>query len=245
MSPENDDLLAVVQPQQLVRVHQGSLGGCAALAVGPGVVVDRGKQRLHRRLARSGGDAGDADLGRPVVHRHLVVGPQEDLEVTVADDLLPFPVGVAVGDLGHPLYHNLAVDAEAAADGDGPLEVHQVPDVAGLLQHGVHRHRQSPAWAVLPGVVGQDGEHQGKEQGTEKLQRAVLGGDDAVVGAGPLPQLQKVDVVVPGDLVDKGVLKDAEPVPQADGHIPPDLPPRQLKDIVGGDGWMPRRQLGK
>ena len=245
MSPENDDLLAVVQPQQLVRVHQGSLGGCAALAVGPGIVVDRGEQRLHRRLARSCGDAGDTDLGRPVIHRHLVVGPQEDLEVTVADDLLPFPIGVAVGDLGHPLDHRLAVDVKAAAYSDGPLKIHQMPDVAGLLQHGVYRHRKAAAGAILPGVVGQDGEHQGEKHGTEKLQRTVLGGDDAVVGAGPLPQLQKVDVVVPGDLVDKGVLKDAEPVPQADGHIPPDLSPRQLKDIVGGDGRMPRRQLGE
>ena len=245
MSPENNDLPAVIQPKQLVRVHKGPLGGGAALAVWPGVIVDRGKERLHRRLVGRGGDAGNADLGGPVIHRHLVIGPKENLQVAVADDLLPLPVWVAVGDLRHPLYHHLAVDAEAAADRNGPLKVHQMPDVAGLLQHSVHCHREPPAGAVLPGIVGQDSEHQREKHRAEKLQRAVLGRDNAVVGTGPLSQLEKVNVIVAGDFVDEGVLKDAEAVAQTDGHIPPDLPPRQLKDIVRRDGRVSRRQLGE
>ena len=61
--------------------------------------------------------------------------------------------------------------------------------------------------AVTPAVLNETGEELGKEQGAQKLQRGVLRGDTAEVGAGLLPGKRQVDLVVGGDFVHQRVLE--------------------------------------
>ena len=83
--------------------------------------------------------------------------------------------------------------------------------------------------AVTPAVLNETGEELGKEQGAQKLQRGVLRGDTAEVGAGLLPGKRQVDLVVGGDFVHQRVLEHRQAVAQSNGDVAPDLPVGQLE----------------
>ena len=245
LPPQQHDFPRVVQAQKLVGIHQRPLRVASSLAVRPGGIIDRGEQRLHRDLRRGGADGHHAAFVGDVLGRHLVVAAEENLRVTVADDLLPFLVFVTVGKLRDALDDDLAVDVERAANADGFLEIHQPPDVAEFFQHDVHRHREPPVLALLPRVVGQAGEEQGEEHRAEELQGAVLCGNDAEVGAWALSGEQQINVIMPGDFVHQLVLEHPQPVAEADGDVAPNLPVGQTEDAVGRLRRMVFGKLGE
>ena len=74
--------------------------------------------------------------------------------------------------------------------------------------------------AVTPAVLNETGEELGKEQGAQKLQRGVLRGDTAEVGAGLLPGKRQVDLVVGGDFVHQRVLEHRQAVANPMAMLP-------------------------
>lgn len=135
---------------------------------------------------------------------------------------------VAILELRDGLDDNLAEDTRAPADIEHPLEVHQLANVAELLQADVHRHRQTPVIPMPAAVVHQAGEQLREKQGAQKLQRRILSGDAAEVGAGLFPWQRQINFIVGCDLVHQGILEHGQPVAQANGDIAPDLPVGQL-----------------
>ena len=87
------------------------------------------------------------------------------MNVSAADQLLPLCFGVAVLKLWDGLDDDLTEDGRAAADVEHPLEVHQLADIAELLQTYIYRYRQPPMVPVPAAIVHQAGKKLGEEQG--------------------------------------------------------------------------------
>ena len=158
LAPQQHQALLVVHAHDLIRVHEGTLGAALGLAVGPGGGVDWGEQGHQRHLVVFHLDGHHAALFGDVGGSVHVVAAQADLDVGTADQLLPLGFGVAVLELGDGLDDDLAEDGRAPAHIEHPLEVHQLADVAELLQADVHRHRQTPMVPMPAAVVHQPGE---------------------------------------------------------------------------------------
>ena len=155
------------------------------------------------------------------------------MNIRTADQLLPLCFGIAVLKLGDRLHDELTEDPRAAAEVEHPLEIWEFPDIAELLQAHIDGHGQPPMLAVTPAVFNKTGEKLREEQGTQELQRGVLRGDAAEVGAGLLTGKRQVDLVVGSDFVYQRVLEYRQSVAQSNGDVAPDLPVGQLENAVG------------
>ena len=232
LPPEDDQRLVQRQPQHLVRRQELALPDGVRLPVfrrvvgyPPGVELLRLAGHGYADLAGAVGDE---------LRRQFVGAAQEELGVTVADDLLPLVQRIAVLHLGQVL--------EDAADGelpgaDGADLLCQVCDgaaaVGELVRQDVYRDREPPALPIFIRVAHQLDEHEGHEQGGEEIESGVLVRSDAEVCALLIAWLRQADLVVAGDLPDQPVLEYLQPCPQPDDDAAAHRVGCLAEDVVG------------
>ena len=110
-------------------------------------------------------DGGNAAFLRYVLCGVHIVAAETDLYIGTADKLLPFCLGIAVLELGDRLNHKLTEDVGAPAHLQNALEVHQLSDIAELLQTHVDPDRQAAVVSIAASVFHQAGKELGEKQG--------------------------------------------------------------------------------
>ena len=185
---EHDHTLIPVQPQELIRLQQVTLGIASRLGIRPGRTVDRRKQRHQRKLVVGDGDGNLAALLCEVFGAGQIVAAHIDGSVKGVELIFPFRTGILFLPLGQGLHRKLHRHIKATNGVEHIGNALHVTDVQVLLQTEVGENRQSAT--MQSGIVGKSGEGQREEQRAEKAIGAVLRGDDDEVSTGFLPGQQ-------------------------------------------------------
>src|SRR5699024_9264598 len=188
---------------------------------------------------------GNTGARRDILGGQWVGAAQEQLDVAVAQNLLPLVLRVAVLQPGQALKHAGNRNAAGTEHGDPPGQYRDGAAGGDLLGQHVDGDRKPPALAVAVGIAHQLDEHKREKQRGQKVEGTVLVAGHKKVGAGFLAGQLQVDLLGAGDLTDQLRLEDLQPGAEPDDDAAAHRVRSLLKQVEGALGRVLDRQYLK